>query len=425
MARWPKPPEGSWTQHHPELGTDPISYEDSISPEFYELERKAVFEQAWLNVGRVELLPRNASYFTKEIQVAKTSIIVVRDMRGAIRAFHNICRHRGNKLVWNDDPRRETSGTCRRFTCKYHGWRYDLEGALTFVQQEKAFFDLDKKDYGLVPVHCDVWEGFIFVNLSKRPRQSLRQFLGPMITSLEGYPFDKLTERFHYRSEVKANWKLYMDAFQEFYHAPVLHAGQSPPKYANAAREAGFEAPHYRIDGPHRLISTAGIRAWELDAELRKPIEEICRSGLFGPWEQPDLGVALPSGVNPAGCDPWGLDSFQLFPNFTILIWGQGWYLTYHYWPTSYESHVFEGTLYFMPAKTPRERVAHELTAVSFKEYGLQDANTLEATQSMLESRVVERFPLNDQEILCRHLHHETARWVDEYLKSGVRAGLR
>jgi glycine betaine catabolism A len=424
MARWPKPPEGSWTQHYPELGTEPISYEDSISPAFYELEREAIFRQAWLNVGRVELLPRNGSYFTKELHVAKTSIIVARDLQGRVRAFHNICRHRGNKLVWNDNPREETSGTCRQFTCKYHGWRYSLDGALTFVQQESEFFDLDKDAYGLVPVHCEVWEGFIFVNLARQPEQSLRDFLGPMILSLAGYPFDKMTERWHYRSAVKANWKLYMDAFQEFYHAPVLHARQTPPKFADAARDAGFEAPYYRIDGPHRLVSTAGIRAWELDPDSRKPIEEICRSGLFGPWEAPDLGAdALPVGVNPARCDPWGLDSFQLFPNFTILIWGQGWYLTYHYWPTSHDSHVFEGTLYFVPAKTPRERIAHELTAVSFKEYGLQDANTLEATQSMLESRVIERFPLSDQEVLCRHLHKETARWVDDYLKSGVRVG--
>jgi hypothetical protein len=78
---------------------------------------------------------------------------------------------------------------------------------------------------------------------------------------------------------------------------------------------------------------------------------------------------------------------------------------------------VFEGTLYFVPAKTPRERVAHELAAVSFKEYGLQDANTLEATQTMLESRVLERFPLNDQEVLCRHLHKVVAEWVDDYKK--------
>jgi hypothetical protein len=78
---------------------------------------------------------------------------------------------------------------------------------------------------------------------------------------------------------------------------------------------------------------------------------------------------------------------------------------------------VFEGTLYFVPAKTPRERVAHEMAAVTFKEYGLQDANTLEATQSMLESRVLERFPLNDQEVLCRHLHKTAADWVDDYKK--------
>jgi hypothetical protein len=70
-----------------------------------------------------------------------------------------------------------------------------------------------------------------------------------------------------------------------------------------------------------------------------------------------------------------------------------------------------------VPAKTPRERVAHELAAVSFKEYGLQDANTLEATQTMLESRVLERFPLNDQEVLCRHLHKVVAEWVDDYKK--------
>ena len=90
-------------------------------------------------------------------------------MDGQVRAFYNMCRHRGNKLVWNDFPREETAGSCRQFTCKYHGWRYNLDGALSFVQQEDEFFDLDKDNYGLVPVHCDVWSGFIFINLAKEP----------------------------------------------------------------------------------------------------------------------------------------------------------------------------------------------------------------------------------------------------------------
>src|SRR5262245_9663586 len=129
MARWPKPAEGSWTEHYPELGTGLVSYEDSISPDFYELEREAIFKRAWLNVGRVEQLPRSGSYFTREVEVARTSIVVVRDDAGRVRAFHNICRHRGNKLVWREYPREETSGVARQLVCKYHGCPYDPDGA--------------------------------------------------------------------------------------------------------------------------------------------------------------------------------------------------------------------------------------------------------------------------------------------------------
>ena len=128
MPHFTKPAEGSWTEHFG-LDTGPVSYEDSISPEHYELEQDAIFRKTWLNVGRVEQLPTNGSYFTKELDAASTSVVLVRDMDGEVRAFHNMCRHRGNKLVWNDYPGEEISGTCRQFTCKYHGWRYDLEGA--------------------------------------------------------------------------------------------------------------------------------------------------------------------------------------------------------------------------------------------------------------------------------------------------------
>src|SRR6266508_6481108 len=160
MPHYPKPNEGSWTQHYPGLGTAPVSYEDSISPEFYEREREAVFRKSWLNVGRLEQLPRAGSYFTREIDVLNTSIVVNRDAEGKVRAFYNICRHRGNKLVWEDYPKEETSGVCRQFTCKYHAWRYNLDGSLAFVQQEQEFFDLDKSSLGLAQIACDVWEGF-------------------------------------------------------------------------------------------------------------------------------------------------------------------------------------------------------------------------------------------------------------------------
>jgi phenylpropionate dioxygenase-like ring-hydroxylating dioxygenase large terminal subunit len=418
MAHFNKPAEGSWTEHYPELGTGPVSYEDSISPAHYELERDAIFRKSWLNVGRVEQLPRTGAYFTRELDAARTSVIVVRDKEGGVRAFHNICRHRGNKLVWQDYPGEETAGTCRQFTCKYHGWRYGLEGELSFVQQESEFFDLDKELYGLVAVQCEVWEGFIFVNLDPDNTEHVGDYLGELGAGLVGYPFDKMTAVYKYRANVGANWKLFIDAFAEFYHAPVLHAKQAVGEESRKLQGYGYEALAYKLDGPHGLVSSWGGMAPPKDPSLVKPIENTLRSGLFGPWDPPDLGLdELPPALNPARSPVWGVDSFVFFPNFMLLVWAPGWYLTYHYWPTSYNRHIFEGTLYFVPPTTARERLAQELAAVTFKEYALQDGNTLEATQTMLESRAVTQFPLGDQEILLRQLHHTTHEWVDEYEK--------
>lgn len=422
MAHFTKPAEGTWTEHFG-LDTGPVQYDDSISPEHYELERDAIFRKTWLNVGRVEQLPRTGAYFTKELHAARTSVVVVRDADGGTRAFHNVCRHRGNKLVWDDYPREETSGTCRQFTCKYHGWRYGLEGDLTFVQQESEFFDLDKDAYGLAPVRCEVWEGFIFVNLDD-DAASLEESLGEMGADLAGYPFGEMTQVSKYRAEVGANWKLFIDAFTEFYHAPVLHAKQATAEESRKLAGVGYEALAYEVKGDHAVVSSWGGMSPPKDLDMVKPIEQVTRSGLFGPWDGPDLGE-LPPGVNPSGHDKWGVDSFLLFPNFMLLIWKPGWYLTYHYWPTSYNTHIFEGGLYFVPPKNARERVAQELAAVTFKEYALQDGNTLEATQTMLESQAVTEFPLNDQEVLLRHLHTVCRRHIAEYLESRPETAVR
>ena len=417
MAHFPKPAEGSWTQHYPHLSLAPTSYADSTSPEFYELERKAIFERTWLNVGRVEQLRRVGSYFTKEIDAAGTSIIVVRSGADEYKAFHNICRHRGNKLVWNDFPKEETSGVCRNFTCKYHGWRYDLEGELTFVQQEQEFFGLDKADYPLASVQIDTWEGWIFVNLDPDNTTGLREYMGALGKGLEGYPFEKMTQVHKYRAEIGSNWKLFIDAFTEFYHAPVLHVRQAVNEESEKLGKYGYEALHYELDGPHGVVSSWGGMSPPKDLNMVKPIERELRSGLFGPWDAPDIGLdhTLPS-QNLANSPTWGLDSYLFFPNWMLLVWKPNWLLTYHYWPTSYNTHIFEGTCFFVPPKNGKERLAQELAVVTFKEYGLQDGNTLEATQRMIESNTpVKTFPLNDQEIMIRHLHTTVQSMVAEY----------
>lgn len=410
-----KPAEGSWTAS---VGLDFegfVDYEDSISPEFYEAEKQAIFKRCWLNVGRVEQVPRVGSYFTKELAAADTSIIVVRGKDKKVRAFHNMCRHRGNKLVWTDFPDEEETGACRQFSCKYHGWRYDLDGALTFITQEEDFPALDKSELGLAEVNCDVWEGFIFVNLARNPRETLQEFLGEMADGLEGYPFHEMTQVFRYRAEVNSNWKLFMDTFAEFYHAPTLHGNQNPNRDPSRAETQAARALHYRVMGPHRVATAPGAGRY-IESVGSKPIDKLLRSGLQGPWDMPlDIDVAQFPTLNPTNTEFWGLDSCQFFPNFVILVWERGWYLTYHYWPTSVDSHIFEGALYFVPPRTASERLAQEATAVTFKEFALQDANTLEATHTMLKSRAVTKFPLSDEELLVRHLHHEVKQWVQAY----------
>ena len=111
-----KPASGHWTDAYPKLGRFPVSLEDCVSEEFYQKEREHVFPKTWLYVGRVERVPHSGSYFTRELKFLNTSVIIVRGKDDVIRAFHNICPHRGNKLLWQDDPFRKYRAARRSCT---------------------------------------------------------------------------------------------------------------------------------------------------------------------------------------------------------------------------------------------------------------------------------------------------------------------
>ena len=177
MARFPKPAEGSWTQHYPQLATEAVCWIRSrrSSTRWSGTRSSGGHGSRWVGWSRFHA---RATTSPKRIAAANTSIIVVADQAGEVRAFHNICRHRGNKLVWNDFPREETSGTapapssCASTTA---GATASTGRSCTFAQQQEGeFFDLDKSEYGLVPVHCDVCAGFIFVNLAPDPAVAAR-----------------------------------------------------------------------------------------------------------------------------------------------------------------------------------------------------------------------------------------------------------
>ncbi len=183
-------------------------------PRFHALDRDAIFARTWQGVGHVSMVAGPGDYFLAT--VADNPIIVLRDREGGLRAYYNVCRHRGGPLAI------EPQGCVKALTCKYHGWTYLLDGSLRGVPLFDRVELFDKKDFGLVPLRIDVWEGFIFVNLDPAAPPVGTVFAG--ITERIA-PNRLTTKRFVRRLdyEVRANWKVYIDNYLEGYHVPYVH----------------------------------------------------------------------------------------------------------------------------------------------------------------------------------------------------------
>src|SRR5437588_469223 len=147
--------------------------------------------------------------------VAEQPISGVRGAAGALRAFYNVCRHRGGPLAMKD-------GNADMLICKYHGWTYRLDGMLRGVPHFNQVELFDKRNYGLTPVHLAEWEGLVFVSLAERPKplegylKGIRERIAP--TRLGALRFAR---RIDY--DVRANWKVYVDNYLEGYHVPYVH----------------------------------------------------------------------------------------------------------------------------------------------------------------------------------------------------------
>ena len=285
------------------------------------------------------------------------------------------------------------------------------------MQQEEEFFDFDKADYGLVPVQCEVWEGFVFVNLDPDNTTSASEYLGDMGAGLVGYPFERMTQVHKYRAEVGSNWKLFIDAFAEFYHAPVLHAKQAVADESRKLAGYGFEALAYDIDGPHGMVSSWGGMAPPKDPSMVKPIERVLRSGLFGPWDRPDIGIDdLPPGLNPARSPSWGIDTLRLLPQLHAA--GVGPQLVPHVpllADVPQHPHL-RGHAVLRAADDRPVSGSHRSSPRSPSRSTRSRTATPSRRPRPCSSRgAVTQFPLNDQEILLRHLHKTARDHVADY----------
>jgi choline monooxygenase len=185
-----------------------------------ELENSAVFGKSWQAVGRADQVQNAGQFLTADI--AGDPIVVVRGEDSQLRAFYNVCRHHAAAVVT------EAQGCAKQFRCPYHGWTYGIDGALKGMVEFDGVCDFERSANGLVPVHVDTWENFVFVNLDTEAC-SLANFLGsipPIVAPLQLTTKLRFFDRRSYT--LQCNWKVYVDNYLDGgYHVPHAHKGLS------------------------------------------------------------------------------------------------------------------------------------------------------------------------------------------------------
>jgi Rieske 2Fe-2S family protein len=240
-------------------------------PQIFALEQELIFERMWNCVARSAELDRPGKFQT--VQVGRESVLVSRSREGDVKAFLNICRHRGARLC------EEESGEVKRaFQCPYHAWTYGLDGKLIAAPNLTSMPDVDRTAYGLVSVHVREWLGYVWICLADEPPSFEDDVIGSATerlgdpAAIERYQAADLVVGHRVRYDVKANWKLVVENFMECYHCATIHPelvevlpefvdGFAAQYYVGHGAEFAEEAQGFTIDGSAGLDRIPTIAA--------------------------------------------------------------------------------------------------------------------------------------------------------------------
>lgn len=190
---------------------------DYICPEFAKAEKKKLWPRVWQVACREEEIPRTGDYVTYDI--CDQSIIVVRSAPDRIQAFYNVCMHRGRRLT-------EGCGHTARFHCNYHGWRWNLDGSIQRILDEKdwaACSNASHDDFKLPEIKVGTWAGFVFINMDT-DAEPLAEFLDPVPDYIDPFQYERARYRWSYSIRIPCNWKVAIEAFDEGYHVAATHS---------------------------------------------------------------------------------------------------------------------------------------------------------------------------------------------------------
>jgi phenylpropionate dioxygenase-like ring-hydroxylating dioxygenase large terminal subunit len=336
------------------LGSHDIPVERYTSRAFHELEVEKVWKRVWQMACREEEIPEVGDHVVYEI--ANLSILVMRSAPGEIRAYHNVCLHRGRIL-------RERDGNCRKIRCPFHGFTWSLDGKLETIPADWDFPHVDKANFSLPECRVGTWGGFVFINMDTEC-EPLERYLAGLDAQFARWPLERRYKAAHVAKIIPTNWKVVQEAFSEAYHVIATHpqilagigdANSQYDVYENFSRAITPNAtpsPHLdwqpteqemfdamvdrRIDEDPMLVIPPGMTARQVAAEgSRMMLRDVC-------------GKEYADGL----CDSELVDSFYytVFPNFHP--WGAFNRIVYRFRPyrDEHEMSIME-CMYLAPYK--------------------------------------------------------------------------
>lgn len=341
-----------------------------------ELEKSEIFRNHWQIVGHVSDIPEPGDFTTLDVMGERA--LVVRGRDGEVRAFHNICRHRGSRVV------AEESGHCKNaLICPYHGWVYNLDGTLRGAAQPETFPKLDRVTDGLQPLDLEIWNGLVFVRFAPGPQPGVAELLAPFAEEAANYRMEEMVPAGGLWSMVTpVNWKSVRDVDNEGYHVAIAH-----PALQDLYGHDYVDEPY--VDGVARTVGR-----FNREHPRRWSVRNYAKLSAAQPWLPEELGEAWIY---------WGL-----FPNAVIAVTPESMQF-YQEFPVSTRETIQRGAVYRYPSETRQQRLARYLGMRIDRETVEEDVQLTIWSDESMASPAFPGFLLSDLEYGVR-THHDHLR---------------
>lgn len=344
-------------------------------PAFFELELEALYKRCWVYAAHMDELAEPGRY--RVVRRTGAPILVIRGDDGVVRAFYNTCRHRGAPVV-----RDEVGQAGSTLVCGYHAWSYRRDGSLKAVTDPRDFVDLKPECLGLVPVRCEQFGSFVFIN-EDPDAEPLARFLAPISRFFRHLPMQDLKLVYQRSIEIAGNHKVVLENFLEAYHFRLIHQHTTHRIFDHLGTSV------HLWPGGHSMMLTPHRRPGWIDP------------GVVG---MPEMATAteIEREFNP---------SYHLFPNLILPISPSGMPCV-AIWPISVERTLIE-VLWFAPGWGDGPRPALWDTRIAnFNRIVEEDVSFVAPIQESLRSRGFRGVPLSYQERRIYHWHEALDRRI-------------